>query len=405
MWDNDEVRPSASKKKVYLALGVILLLLLSAGLFYLFPFGFAGQPSLQASKRQPSIISSKTYVNVGNILALTGDSTGFWRISQKDGSVTINRFGLSGNTDWVGEYSLNEPVWDVNGRQVILADRQSGQAYLFTDIGGMNNSILLNGQPQVVAVAETGHFMVCSLPEDGDLSSLQPNVEYYSPQGERLFGVSLENAAPLLAEVNQNGTQLFLVVSKIVDDGIENHLISYSDSGQVLWSSSLPAGAVAGLTVKTFGDRLAVAVDKLILFYSGMGQLLWQSAAQGIVHDMAFIGQSDQLVYSEQKVSVLSFQKQSLLSSLSADGSVLWQYRLKGEVPDLVGGTSALSVFVGNELAVHDVGTDGKVRWSHPISADAGKGELLQARLAAGGDGSAVLVQLSDGRMFVLRGE
>ncbi len=405
MWDHEGVRPSASKKKVYLALGIILLLLLAAGLLYLFPFGFAGQPALQASKRQPSIISSKTYVNVGNVLAITGDSTGFWRISQKDGSVTINRFGLSGNTDWVGEYALGEPVWDVNGRQVILADRQSGQAYLFTDTGGMSSSVLLSGQPQVVAVAETGHFMVCSLPEEGSLSALQPNLEYYSPQGDRLFTVSLDNEVPLLAKVNQNGTQVFLVVSKVVADGIENQLVSYSDTGQVLWSSALPTGAVAGMAAKTFGDRLAVAVDKLILFYSGAGQLLWQSTAQGTVQDMAFVGQSDQLVYSEQKVSVLSFQKQSLLSSLSADGSVLWQYQLKGQVPDLAGGTSALSVFVANELAVHDVGTDGKVRWSHHIGADTSKGQPLQVRLAAGGNGSVVLLQLSDGRMFVLRGE
>lgn len=404
MWDTEEIKPDSGKKKIYIALGIALLLLLAAGCFYLFPFGFAGQPVLQSSKRQPTIVSSKTYVNVGETLALTGDSTGFWRISQKDQSVTVNRFNLSGNTDWVGEYGLGNPICDINGRQVILTDKQGGQAYLINDIEGLSRTVTLAGKPQVVAVAETGQFLVCETPVDAS-TTLQPKLSYYSSTGDLLFSSNLENASPLFARVNQNGTQIFLVVSKVVQDGIENHLISYSDSGQVLWTSTLPKGAPAGLAVKSFGDRLAVAIDKLILFYSGAGQLLWQSTSQGTVHEMAFVGQGDQLVYSGQKVSVLSFQKQSIITSLSADGTTLWQYQVKGGVPSLTGGTSALSVFLANDRGVHDLGTDGQVRWSHALSSSSSENDPLAVRLAVSGSGSAVLVQLSDGRMFVLRGE
>jgi len=403
MWETEEVRPDSGRKKIYIALGIALLLLLAAGCFFLFPFGFAGQPLLQASKRQPTVVSSKTYVNVGETLALTGDSTGFWRISQKDESVTVNRFNLSGNTDWVGEYGLGQPIWDVNGRQVIVADKQGGQAYLINDTAGLSRTVNLAGKPQVVAVAETGQFLVCANSSE-QTTTLQPKLSYYSAAGELLFSAMIENASPLFAKVNQNGTQIFLVVSKVVQSGVEHHLISYADNGQVLWTSALPAGAPAGITVKAFGDRLAVAIDKLILFYSGAGQLLWQSTAQGTVYDLAFVGQGDQLVYSSQKVSVLSFQKQSMLTSLSADGDNLWQCQVKGEVPTLTGGTSALSVFVANDRGVHNLGTDGKARWSYPLSSDDAKNPLT-ARLAASGTGSAVLVQLSDGRMFVLRGE
>jgi hypothetical protein len=405
MWETEEVGSSANKK-IYIALGAILIMLLIAGCFFLFPFGFAGQPVLQFSKRQPSIVSSKTYVNIGETLALSGDSTGFWRICDKEGRAAVSRFDFSGNTVWVGEYGLGSPIWDINGQRAVLADKQGGQIYLLSHSGGLERTLTVSGKPQVVATAETGHFMVSYIPDQAQSIELTPRLSYYSPRGELLFNANLENAVPMLARVNQNGTQIFLLVSKVVASGVENYLISYSDSGQVLWTSSLPAGPPAGLVVKPFGDRLAVAVDKLILFYSGAGQLLWQSSAQGTVQDMAFVGQGDQLVYSEQKVSVLSFQKQSILTSLSATGETMWQYQVKGQVPGLTGGTSALCVFVANDRGIHDLGTDGKLRWSYALTtADAKEKDSLTARIAVNGDGSAVLVQLSDGRMFVLRGE
>lgn len=402
MWETEEIRPTVNKK-LYLALGAALLLLLLAGCFFLFPFGFAGQPVLQFSKRQPSVVASKTYVNIGNTLAITGDSTGFWRLCEQDGTVTVNRFDFSGNTAWVGEYGLGDCTWDINGQRVVLADRQGGQAYLLSHSGGLDRTVSIGGKAQVVATAETGHWLVSYIPNDAETTTLNPRLAYYSPGGAVLFATNLENAVPLLAKVNQNGSQVFLVVSKVTASGVENYLCSYSDNGQVLWTSPLPAGAPAGMVVKPFGDRLAVAVDKLILLYSGAGQLLWQSSAQGTIQDMAFVGQGDQLVYSCEKVSVLSFQQQSVLSSLSPEGSVLWQYQVKGSVPSVTGGTSSLSVFLANDRGVHDLGTDGKLRWSYGLTAK--DKESLSARLAVNGDGSAVLVQLSDGRMFVLRGE
>ena len=404
MWDTEEVRPS-SNKKIYIALGIILLLLLAAGCFFLFPFSFAGQPVLQFSKRQPSVIASKTYVNAGETLALTGDSTGFWRICQKDGAVTANRFDFSGNTVWVGEYGLTEPIWDINGQQVVLANKQGGQVYLLTHSRGLNQTLTVDGKPQIVAAAETGHFLISYIPNQDQSTTLKPILSYYSPDGSVLFNTSLDNAIPLMAKVNQNGTQIFVVISKVGLGGIENFLISYSDNGQILWTSPLPTGAPAGMAIKPFGDRLAIAVDKLILLYSGAGQLLWQSSAQGTIQDMAFVGQGDQLVYSGQKVSVLSFQKQSMLTSLSPDGTTLWQKQLKGDVPSLTGGTSALSVFLANERGIHDLGSDGKLRWSYGLSSDPKAKAPLSVRITVNGDGSAVLVQLSDGRMFVLRGE
>lgn len=93
MWDEEEIRP-APNKKVFLAAGIGLILLLLAGCIFLFPFGFASQPALTFSKREPSIAASKTYVNPGEMLALTGDALGFWRVWQRDGLVTVSRFGL-----------------------------------------------------------------------------------------------------------------------------------------------------------------------------------------------------------------------------------------------------------------------------------------------------------------------
>ncbi len=80
MWDEEEEIKPVRSKKVLIAAGTGLILLLLAGCIFLFPFGFVSQPALSFSKREPSIAASKTYINPGEMLALTGDDLGFWRV-------------------------------------------------------------------------------------------------------------------------------------------------------------------------------------------------------------------------------------------------------------------------------------------------------------------------------------
>ena len=111
MWEEEavEIRPVRSKK-ILIAAGIGLILLLLAGCVFLFPFGFVSQPALAFSKREPSIVASKTYVNPGQMLALTGDEYGFWRVWQVNDTVTVSRFGSLGEAEWVGDYSIDKPL-------------------------------------------------------------------------------------------------------------------------------------------------------------------------------------------------------------------------------------------------------------------------------------------------------
>ena len=139
MWEEEIVRP-APNRRVLLAAGIGLLLLLVAGCIFLFPFGFASQPALSFSKRQPSIVASKMYMNPGKMLALSGDSLGFWRVWQHNDSVAVNRFGPLGEAEW---YRINPPR-DINGRQLILADAEMGRFYYRTG-KGVTNALTLDG--------------------------------------------------------------------------------------------------------------------------------------------------------------------------------------------------------------------------------------------------------------------
>ena len=133
----------------------------------------------------------------------------------------------------------------------------------------------------------------------------------------------LTNALPITAKMNQNGTQFFLLISKVSADGLENHLLSYADTGQVIWTAQLPDGPPIGLTIKPFADRIAVAIGNSVICYSGAGQPLWQHVGQGMVQDMIFLGQGDQVAYASQKVSVFSYKKQSLITVLTGQGQVM----------------------------------------------------------------------------------
>ncbi|HBK85385.1 MAG TPA: hypothetical protein DDZ53_05080 [Firmicutes bacterium] len=123
-----------------------------------------------------------------------------------------------------------------------------------------------------------------------------------------------------------------------------------------------------------------------------------------MVQDMDFLGQSDQLAYASQKVSVFSFRKQSLITTLIDEGTPAWQYEVNGSVPHVAGGAGSLCAFMANNLGVHSVGSDGQVRWSQKHAKGEVSSAELDATLAISGTGT-VLVQLTDGRMFVLRGE
>lgn len=403
MWDEDEIRP-APNKKVLIAAGTGLILLLLAGCIFLFPFGFVSQPALSFSKREPSIVASKTYINTGEILALTGDAQGFWRVWQLDGVVTVSRFGSLGEAEWVGDYSVNKPLVDINGRQLILADSDTGQIFTIEQGKGVTHTTTVAGQVQAVAISETGQWLVAYRKADAAPESFDSELAFHSSDGSELFNVSFVNALPFAAKLNQNGTQCYIMVNKLTTAGLENHLLSYADTGQLAWTAQLPAGPPIGIAIKPFADRIAIAVDKSIVCYSGAGQPLWQHVAQGIVQDMGFLGQSDQLTYSSQKVSVFSFQKQSLVTTLSEQGTSVWQYEVKGSVPHVAGGFSTLCAFLTNNVGVHSIGSDGQVRWSQRYA----KGEVnpneIDANLAVSGSGT-VLVQLTDGRMFVLRSE
>lgn len=403
MWDETEIRPMRSKK-VLVAAGVGLILLLLAGFVFVFPFGFVSQPALAFSKREPSIVASKTYVNAGEILALTGDAQGFWRVWQTNGTVTINRFDTLGEVQWVGDYHIEKPLVDINGRLLILADSDTGQVFVIEQEKGLILTTTVEGEILAVAIAETGQWLAAYRKFDAPPESLDTELTFYSSDGFELFTTSFVNAVPFDIKLNQNGTQMFIMLNKLTAAGLENHLLSYADTGQLIWTAQLPDGPPIGLVIKPFADRLAVAVDKSIVCYSGAGQPLWQHQAQGVVQDMDFVGQGDQVTYSSQKVSVFSFQKQALITTLSDQGVPLWQYEVKGTVPHVASSTDTLRAFITNNVGAHSIGVDGQVRWSQKYPP----GELdtaeIDADLAVSGTGT-VLVQLTDGRMFVLRGE
>ena len=414
MWGEEEDQPTHNRRLV-LAIGIGLLLLLVAGCVFVFPFGFVGQTALAFSKRAPSIIASKMYVNPGQILALQGDSQGFWRVWEHEGVVTVNRFSPLGEVEWVGDYNLAAPLLDINGQRVILADSQTGQVYIIENGKGLVYSNVIGSKIQTVAIAGTGQWLAVYLPQDdsaainteadndNQLDCLSLQLAFHSADGAQLFVTSLENSLPIVAAMNQNGTQMFLMMSKVCSSGLENHLFSYADTGQLLWTAQLPAGPPVALKCKPFGDRVAVAIDKTIVCYSGTGQPLWQHVAQGIIQDLSFLGQGDHLAYGSQKVSVLSFQKQAMITALNEKGAPAWQYQVKGSVPHLTGGTGTLSVFLANDEGTHSIGADGKVRWSQKQERLENT-DKVQAYIAVCGEGT-VLLQLTDGRMFVLRGE
>ncbi len=395
MWDDVEVRPSG-EKKVLFAAGAVLLLLLLAGVFFLLPMGFAGMPTLVASRRQPSLITSKKYVNPGFLVTLEGDDAGFWRAWSRDGIISITRFDLDGEQDWVGEFGFAEPVMHTNGDYAVLADKLSGEVYLLKTGKGMVERTMIEGKPQLVAVARTGDWLALYEP-NVDASVLNPSVVLYNPQGTQLFTASFENALPLMVSFNRQGTQFFLLLGKVTDDGVENHLLSYDKSGQLLWTAQLPSGPPVDLIIKPMGDRVAVAVGNIIHLYSGLGQLLWQHVAQGNLHSLSFTGQADQLAYSSEKMSVLSFKRHGTLALIDQSGVPVWQCRTGSDAIDLRGG-SALSVVAAGKQVTHLVGIDGKARWSY-------KHDFSKARIAVSEDGSTLLAQFEDGSMFVLRGE
>jgi len=405
MWEEEatEIRPERSRK-IFIAAGVGLTLLLLAGFVFLFPFGFVSQPVLAFSKREPSIVASKTYVNPGELLALTGDEYGFWRVWQVNGTVTVNRFGPLGEAEWVGDYSISKPLVDINGKLLLLADSDTGQVFIIEKDKGLTRTATVDGRIQAVAIAQTGHWLVAYRRADANPESFDTELILYSADGYELFSTTLVNALPLAAKLNENGTQSFVMVNKLTASGLENHVLSYADTGQLIWSTQLPSGPPIGLAIKPYADRIVLAVDKSIVCYSGAGQPLWRHEAQGVVQDLDFIGQSDQVAYSSQKVSIFSFKKQSLITTLTDQGTLLWQYEVKGRTPHVASSSSTLRACIANNLGVHNVGIDGQVRWSHKYA----KGELdpaeMDANLAVSGSGT-VLVQLTDGRMFVLRGE
>ena len=183
---------------------------------------------------------------------------------------------------------------------------------------------------------------------DASPESFDAELTFYSADGYELFSASLVNALPFAAKLNQNGTQSFIIVNKLTAAGLENHLLSYADTGQLTWTTQLPSGPPIGLAIKPFADRIAIAVDRSVVCYSGAGQPLWQHEAQGVVQDMDFLGQSDQVTYSSQKVSVFSFQKQSLITTLSDQGTPLWQYEVKGTVPHVASNSSTLRACITN---------------------------------------------------------
>ncbi|NLY54487.1 MAG: PQQ-binding-like beta-propeller repeat protein [Firmicutes bacterium] len=403
MWEEEIVRP-APNRRVLLAAGIGLLLLLVAGCIFLFPFGFASQPALSFSKRQPSIVASKMYMNPGKMLALSGDSLGFWRVWQHNDSVAVNRFGPLGEAEWVADYSINSPLVDINGRQLILADAETGQVFTIEQGKGVTNALTLDGKIEAVAIAETGQWLVIHRPANGAPEYLESELAFHSRDGSLLFQIPLTNALPITAKMNQNGTQFFLLISKVSADGLENHLLSYADTGQVIWTAQLPDGPPIGLTIKPFADRIAVAIGNSVICYSGAGQPLWQHVGQGMVQDMIFLGQGDQVAYASQKVSVFSYKKQSLITVLTGQGQVAWQYEVKGSVPRLASGPTTLSAIIANDAGVHCIGSDGQVRWSQKHPYNEKKVEDFAAHIAYSGS-NTVLVQLTDGRMLVLRGE
>lgn len=403
MWDEEEVR-SAPNRKVLLAAGVGLILLLLAGSLFLFPFGFAGQPSLVFSKREPSIVASKTYANPGEILALTGDEHGFWRVWQQEGLVTVARFSSLGDAEWIDNYSFADPLVEINGKQLILADCSTGQIYTIEHGRGVTSTTTVDGRIQALAIAETGQWLVAYRPNAAATEALDAELAFYSAKGSLLFNVALEDTLPFAAKFNQNGSQCFLMISKVTGAGLENHLLSYADTGQLAWTAQLPDGPPIGLASKPFADRIAVSVDKTIVCYSGAGQPLWQHIAQGVVQEMEFLGQSDLVIYSSEKVSIFSFRKQSMIIGLTEAGATAWQYEMSGKVPRISTGSGTLSVFITNNLGAHSISSDGQIRWSQKYAKGEGSQAELDAHVALSGTGT-VLVQLTDGRMFVLRGE
>lgn len=397
LWD-DEVR-SITDRRAFLALGALLLLLVIGGAFFLLPIGGTGMPVLAASRRQPTIVASKNYVQTGEVLALSGDQNGFWRVQSHEGSQTINRFDLAGETEWARSLSTGQPLVDVNGQSLILADQQTGQIFTFSAAAGIRNSMFIHGSPQQIATSSSGEFLVIHIPE-GSSTTLQPMLDFYSSQGTLLFSTNFENAVPLYAKINQFGNQLFIVLMSINPQGVTHHLVSYAATGQLLWTAELPEGPPTGFSIKPNGDRVAVSIGKTLQVYSGLGQLLWQHSAQNTIDGLDFIGPTDRLAYSSVKLSVLSFQRHSQLTVLSESGSVHWQYRLNGLIPDFTAGHSASVLAVGSKSGLHYLDREGQVRWSFAQGS-----ELEDMRIAISADGGSVLLQLANGRMFVLRGE
>lgn len=326
-------------------LGIVVIVLFS---YYYINRNFSGYDIVNERARKDS--NGVTYVPYqGNLLKYSRDG--------------ISALDASGETLWNGGFEMEQPMVNVSGDYVVVADIGAKKFYVYNgeDSGVEMETALPIGRAKV---SESGKAAVLLQDEDSDVISIYDPYSAADPLDVEIPTNVVEDGYPLDFDISPDGSSV-VIAYMLVENGTMQNKVCFYNFTEVGQDQNMLVGGMA------FEDKMISRIgflteDKVAIFSEDGFTLFENMKKPEQVFEKSF----------EQEIKSADFDDKNIMvvtgKTGNADGQTLYLYNFRGKeelVQDINCQYSNLYMSEGeviftDDQSCHIIRKNGKVKFS-----------------------------------------
>jgi len=361
MWDDYE---EVGANKPYAWVVFIFILLFLSSIFLFRPQ--IGPEHSDAVSQAPAaaVVTMVDEVSHGKPLLAQATATGMWAVhsTTPNGAQIVRYLNALGNELWSETVIFTDSSMAAQGNFLVIAGIGQPRILVYHIRHRLVSAITAPGEVQAVSVNEQGEVLAVFTVAAAAPLDIRTEVAKYSTQGQQMWRQSLHQEMPLLAAQSADGA-VNAVLNLSLGNQVGTVLHVFGRHGETLSRAEI-SGQPLHLLVQPNGERIVVGTPNRVISFAKEGHKHFSFSTPGALSALQFVGSGPQLAFAVDRRALISFNRQSTLGVLEADGSLPWQSRQREKILFLSAAGPRSDILIGTEQSAIVYSPGGQVSFT-----------------------------------------